>query len=99
MTFFADLRHYLDEQDEIVSDMPVEARQLASFLALIVDEASANGSVAQELTLRCRESDCPGTILAIANSSSEIRWQCPACGEDGVIRNWQGTKWDHRSDA
>jgi rubredoxin len=24
----------------------------------------------------------------------EISWYCPECMHSGVIRNWQGTKWN-----
>ena len=35
-TYVTDLRHYLDDDGEL-ADMPAEAKQLASFLVLIVD--------------------------------------------------------------
>ena len=95
-TYVTDLRHYLDDDGEIVSDMPAEARQLASFLALIVDGASSVvSSKAYELSLRCRSAGCPGQILAHRESSDEIVWHCTTCDQNGVIRNWSGTKWDH----
>ena len=94
-TYVTDLRHFLDECGEIVKDMPADARQLASFLALIVDEVSRCREHA-ELSLRCRKPTCPGTIVAI-NESGEIHWQCPVCNQNGVIRNWRGTKWDQCS--
>ena len=25
-----------------------------------------------------------------------IRWQCPRCGDNGIISNWQSTAWDRR---
>tara|TARA_R110002049_G_scaffold309101_2_gene516893 strand:+ start:19638 stop:19877 length:240 start_codon:yes stop_codon:yes gene_type:complete len=75
--------------------MPSEARQLASFLALIVDEASGfAASMAIDLSLRCRSKGCAATILAQRQSSDEIVWRCMTCDESGVIRNWSGTKWD-----
>lgn len=39
-TYVTDLQHYLDGEGEIVTQMPEEARQLASFFALLVDEVS-----------------------------------------------------------
>ena len=70
MTYVTDLRHFLDDDGEIVANMPSEARQLASFLALIVDEA--NGfvpSIAEELTIRCRSEGCSAQILAHRESN------------------------------
>ena len=28
-----------------------------------------------------------------------IVWWCPACGENGTIRNWKGTLWDRANDS
>ena len=96
-TYVTDLRHFLDDDGEIVSDMPMKARQLASFLVLIVDEASIFvPSKAAELSLRCRSEGCPAQILAHRKSSDEIVWHCTTCDQNGVIRNWSGTKWDRR---
>lgn len=97
-TYVTDLRHFLDESGEIVMKMPEEARQMASFLALVVDEASHNLSPeAEELGIRCRSTGCTGQILAFADADEEIIWFCPNCGHNGVIRNWRRTKWDQSS--
>jgi hypothetical protein len=29
--------------------------------------------------------------------NDEISWSCPDCGHNGVIRNWQGTKWNQQA--
>jgi hypothetical protein len=31
--------------------------------------------------------------------SMEIVWDCPWCGENGVIRGWEDTLWDRRPAA
>lgn len=95
--YVTDLRHFLDDEGEIVSDMPSEARQLASFLALIVDETSGfEASKVDELSVRCRGDGCPAQIVAHREPANEIVWHCPSCEQNGVIRNWSGTKWDRR---
>lgn len=100
MAYVTDLRHFLDDDGEIASDMSSEARQLASFLALIVDEASGFApSKAEELRLRCRSAGCTAQILAIRESNGDISWHCLVCDQNGVIRNWSGTKWDRVSDS
>jgi hypothetical protein len=94
-TYVTDLQHYLDGDGEIVAQMPEEARQLASFLALLVDEASGDPTLEfTESAVRCRIAECNGQIRASINASKEILWQCPICGHNGVIRNWVNTKWD-----
>lgn len=38
-------------------------------------------------------------MASMVPQDEEIIWSCPSCGENGVIRNWQGTKWDHAGEA
>jgi hypothetical protein len=38
---------------------------------------------------------CPGEIMAVLRGQSkEIIWECPVCGDNGVIHHWGGTLWD-----
>ena len=94
-TYVTDLRHFLDDHGEL-AEMPAEAKQLASFLVLIVDAITQNATANfVETELRCRTTKCTGEILARLDlANEEILWQCPLCGHHGVIRHWKGTKWD-----
>jgi WD40 repeat protein len=75
-TYVTDMRHFLDDDGEIVRNMPGEARQLASFLALVVDATSVeNSSNFDELPLRCRGTECGGRVLARVVTSG-ILWFC-----------------------
>jgi hypothetical protein len=38
--YITNFQHYLDKDGNIPKDMPKEARELANFLALLIDEAS-----------------------------------------------------------
>ena len=59
-TYVTDLRHFLDSAGEI-AEMPTEARQMASFLALIVDAVTQQPAENFEQTgLRCRIENCAG---------------------------------------
>ena len=59
-TYVTDIRHYLDESLEL-ADMPREAMSLASFLVLIVDNATeSNSPVFEETGIRCRKHGCNG---------------------------------------
>jgi hypothetical protein len=37
-TYVTDITHFLDDAGEIVANMPAEARQLASFITLLIEE-------------------------------------------------------------
>ncbi len=94
-TYVTDITHYLDESGEIAR-MPGPARKLASFLALLIEAATGTASEQyHESGIRCRTKACRGTILTfLPPNQDEITWHCPACGHNGVIRNWQATKWN-----
>lgn len=98
-TYVTDITHYLDDQGEVSPDMPREARQLASFLVLVIDAASRTvPSDNQDINIRCRKANCTGSIRAsLASANDEIGWLCPNCGHNGVIRNWQDTKWNQQT--
>lgn len=53
------MTHFLDESGSIAREIPVEARELASFMALFVD-ASTKLLPAQPITtdIRCFEEGC-----------------------------------------
>jgi len=97
--YVTDLTHFLDDQGDIVQDMPTEARQLASFLTLIVDAVTAgfpgeDGTM--DTRIRCRSKGCRGSILGtLHEAASPIHWQCPVCHQEGVISHWQKSRWDN----
>jgi predicted RNA-binding Zn-ribbon protein involved in translation (DUF1610 family) len=94
-TYVTDITHYLNAEGELAA-MPGDARKLASFLVLLIDAASrAIPARNSDTRIRCRTRDCTGAIRAlIASSEGKIVWHCPECGHNGVVSNWQGTKWD-----
>jgi hypothetical protein len=93
--YVTDIRHYLDEHGEMAS-MPAPARSLASFLTLLIDEAtSAFPAEIHDTGIRCRTKECTGTIKTNLTSKTDaISWCCLVCDHHGVIRNWQDTKWN-----
>ena len=97
-TYVTDITHYLDEAGEL-AEMPGPARKLASFLVLLVDEATqAMPADDHDTGIRCRKKACTGSIrISLGSMQDEISWQCPVCGHHGVIRNWQDTKWNQSS--
>ena len=95
-TYITDITHFLDATGEMPADLPKPAASLASFLTLIIDATTGKGSsVFDEIGLRCRAEKCTGSILSRLESE-EIIWHCPICDHNGIIRNWQATRWNQR---
>ena len=99
-TWITDLTHFLDERGAIV-ETPVPARRLAEHFAAIVAAATADPcQAATGSSVRCRRrpgrKPCPGSIRAAItlDDRMDVVWDCPACGDNGVISNWHGTIWD-----
>lgn len=102
MTWVTDLTHLIDETGGLPKTLPGPARRLAEHLTAIV--AAATGSANQrdvERRIRCRRRPkrrpCPGIIEYRVWPDERITWECPTCGDNGVISNWQSTAWDRRA--
>ena len=103
MTLVADLRHYVDERGRLAS-MPGPAVRVAMFLCAIVSWTSRAGGVRERTNVWCRRRPrrrrCGGEIVSeYGNESPDIVWQCPDCGDNGLIHGWQGSRWDRRGSA
>jgi hypothetical protein len=94
-TYHTNIWHYLDDKGEIIT-VPLPARKLASFLALIIESVPSTRSAdCHDTGVRCRKRGCQGSIVSrLVKDTGTISWYCPACGHNGVIGDWQGTKWD-----
>jgi hypothetical protein len=94
-TYVTDITHYLDETGELMQ-LPGPARKLASFLSLLIEAATgAPSSGEHDSGIRCRTKACRGTIrTSLLPGRDEISWDCQVCGHNGVIRNWNNTKWN-----
>ena len=92
------MQHFLDETGNIPKQMPKEARELASFLALVIDTTTKNLPPTLTTTdVICFKKGCSGMIkTAFRPDTEEIHWYCPDCEVDGLISGWQGTNWDNR---
>jgi hypothetical protein len=95
--YISNFTHFLDENGNIPGEMPEEARELASFLALVIDEATAHLPEESWLTdLPCFNRECDlNTITAFVENGNKIHWFCPECDTEGIISDWQGTRWDN----
>jgi hypothetical protein len=97
--YVSNMTHFLDDQGNIPKQMPKEARELANFLALVVDVITKSMSLTLSATdIRCFSKGCHGIIKsAFRPANGEIHWYCPVCENEGVISHWEGTKWDNRN--
>lgn len=95
-TWTTNLQHFLNHNGEIgPSSGP--ARRLAEYMASIIDAATRYDD---QVVVRCRRR--PGrrpcrTELEIwtDRDTDDIHWLCPACGDSGLISDWQHSRWDH----
>ena len=92
------MQHFLDESGNIPKQMPKEARELASFLALVVDTTTKTLPYTLTSTdIRCFENGCHGLIKSeVLKPNNEIHWVCSKCPNEGRISGWKLTKWDNR---
>jgi hypothetical protein len=95
--YISNILHFLDEKGNIPKQMPKEARQMASFLGLIVDETTKKLPIKLTPTsIRCFEKGCEGIISSeILFTTGTIHWVCNKCENEGMISEWHNTKWNN----
>ena len=91
------MTHFLDAEGNIAKGMSKIARERASFIAMIIDEATKPQSE-ENVELKCMKKKCNGTIEIqyIEELFDVIDYWCTECDNAGTISGWQGTKWDNR---
>jgi hypothetical protein len=97
--YISDITHYFDETGNIPKEKSKEARELARFLALVVNTTTKTFHATFKIAeVRCFESGCHGLIkTALILENEGIHWYCPRCHIEGIINGWRGTKWDNRN--
>ena len=70
--------------------LPKEARELTSFLNLVIDETIESGNEDYAPTyIRCFGKKCHGIIETAMNYDlNEVHWRCTKCSKSGVIKNF-----------
>ncbi len=97
-TWITDMTHFLNTEGKVPEGL--HSHRLISHLGGIIAAATSEPSGTQrQFDVACRRKPgsklCPGIIHpGFEPSTSNILWQCPVCGDQGLIRNWQGTPWD-----
>ena len=90
--------HFLDGKGNIPKHMQKEARELASFLALIIDATTQYESEdGFETGVSCMHKGCHGKVRStiLFDENFEIYWECTECKEAGIIKEWEDTRWDN----
>ncbi len=95
-TYVSDLTHFLDERGDIVDGLP---GKMGAYLARIVETGfllpAGQGTLAAALCSNpSRRRRCRGRLGIVRASDERIEWECQRCGENGVIHNWAGTRFD-----
>lgn len=95
-TWIIDLRHFLAPSGSLAPELLPPARRLAEYCTAIAAQGS---NFDEPVNLRCRRRPghrrCTGVLsINLGADLEEFVWRCPSCGDNGVIRGWQGTFWD-----
>jgi hypothetical protein len=70
--YISNITYFLDETGEVPKQMPKEARELASFMALVIDTTTK--SLSPKLTpseIRCFEKGCHGLVIIMSIPKSD----------------------------
>jgi len=95
-----DITHFLDASGAIPDELPGPARNLANhFGAIIAAMTRLPWGIPDEAGVKCRRRPnrrpCNGEIVGFLHPNTlEIEWECPLCGDNGVISGWKGSLWD-----
>lgn len=93
--YVIDARHYLNDKDDIAVERG-PARKMADFVTSAIAHASDVDRPEETPGPRCfkfLKRDDRRVQTGIADDGV-VLWDCPACGTQGRILNWQGTFWD-----
>ena len=96
--FITNIRHLADASATMLNEMPEEPRELFDLLTQVIETTTLTLPATLTTTvIRCNAKSCDGLIKsALRPDTDEIHWYCPECEREGLINNWQGTKWDQR---
>lgn len=97
-TYVTDLTHF-DGALDPASNAPAAAKRLAKFFDELVRVASRESLGTIRTDVRCFKKParraCSGKIVTTrSRGHEEITWECPSCGNNGVIHHWQGSSAD-----
>ncbi len=92
-----DITHFLKADGSVPDGL---AGRIARYFGSIVMAGSRLPSgLVIETDIQCRRRPkrrrCPGRIRILRlENPSRIEWRCPLCDDQGIISNWEGSRWD-----
>jgi len=97
-TWITDMSHF-DYPEEETHTLPKQALKLWAFFGSIVDSTVGRPPFRRTAGIRCcrrpERVPCSAVIESeLHPDGNEIRWWCPVCGDNGLISNLEGTRWD-----
>jgi hypothetical protein len=100
---FIDIEGWLDQlfSDNKAPRLSVKLRKLAEIITFATANAAGISVDCQPVCWkRPRGKACRGLLrIQLALENDEIRWRCPACGNQGVTTGWRGEFWDMTSSS
>jgi Fe-S-cluster containining protein len=99
-TWITDITHFLDASGTIPDELSGPARNLAEHFGTIVAAMTRlPRGVPNASGVKCRRRPnrrpCGGEIVGLLDPDTlGIEWECPLCGDNGVISGWRGSMWD-----
>jgi hypothetical protein len=97
-TWVIDMSHF-DYPEEDAYKFSKAALKLWAYFGSIVEGTVDRPPLRRTAGIRCRRRPkrvpCTGVIESeLHPNGNELRWWCPVCGDNGLISNWEGTRWD-----
>ena len=96
-TWTVDDRQFLDGSGAPAPDLPRPARMLAEFFTQIVSQATLYDEPTT-ITWRRRPQHRPCAqplYISFDETLEVVLWEYPRCHDNGAIRGWQASFWDH----
>lgn len=93
-----DVRHWLDKTQSgpAVPQLRLKVKKLGE---IITYATSVMAAIPVESPPKCwrrpKRKPCEGILdIALGETSDQIHWECPVCGDEGVVTGWRGLIWD-----
>jgi len=95
-----DIRHWLNDNYDGPA-VPQLALKVAKIKEIIIYATSActgrKAGLAPGCWRRPQRKPCKGILDVKVVGQDEIRWFCPVCGDEGVVRGWTSLNWNMSS--
>jgi hypothetical protein len=96
-TWVVDMSHF-DYRDEEEHKFPAKTLKLWEYFGSIIAATLSKSPPGLSTGIPCRRrpgrAPCSGLIESeLHPEGNKLRWWCPICADNGMISNWEGTRW------